>query len=67
MDEKTKKERKPEEKLGLWVLGLADLAEELMEHEGIDRTYILEALISDLRGEDRTRGLEALKLDRTGR
>lgn len=46
---------------------LAGLAEEMMEHEGIDRTYILEALISDLRGGDPRQGLKALREDRLGR
>lgn len=45
----------------------ADLAEELMEHGGIDRTYILEALISDLRGGEPQQGLKALRADRLER
>jgi hypothetical protein len=51
------------------ALELAALAEEAMEHEGIDRTYILEALIADLRGGHRatTHGLKALLADRLGR
>ncbi len=65
---KATQELDAEEEAPAPVLELAALAEEMMEHPHIDRTYILEALIADLRGGHRatTHGLKALYADRMG-